>query len=196
MDGGGEDLETHGRKSTDLARRALQVARDDPHILANAALALAYLGEDIDAMVALVDRALALNPSFARGWYLSGALRLWAGQPDLAIAHVETSLRLSPRARVGLPFFVIGAAHFVSHRFDEALPKLLLATQEHPGFPETYRFFAACLVHMGRLDETREVIKRLRTITPLIVPKVTPLRNVEHRELFLSGLRLAAGEET
>jgi hypothetical protein len=30
----------------------------------------------------LIDRALALNPSFARGWYRSGILRLFAGQPD------------------------------------------------------------------------------------------------------------------
>ena len=51
-------------------------------------------------MIGLVDRALALNPSFARGWYVSGFLRLWAGQPDLAIEHVETSLRLSPRERM------------------------------------------------------------------------------------------------
>ena len=54
-------------------------------------------------MIALVDRALALNPSFARGWFVSGFLRLLAGQPDLAIEHVETSLRLSPRERVGTP---------------------------------------------------------------------------------------------
>jgi hypothetical protein len=52
-------------------------------------------------MMSLVDRALALNPSFARGWFISGVLRLYAGQPDLAIEHVETSLRLSPRARIG-----------------------------------------------------------------------------------------------
>ena len=52
-------------------------------------------------MMALVDRALALNPNFARGWHVSGVLRMWAGQPDIAIEHVETSLRLSPRARVG-----------------------------------------------------------------------------------------------
>ena len=50
---------------------------------------------------ALIDRALALNPSFARGWYFSGLLRLFAGQPDLAIEHFETSLRLSPRDRSG-----------------------------------------------------------------------------------------------
>ena len=61
--------------------------------------ALAYFGEDIGAMMALVDRALALNPNFARGWHISGFLRLWAGQPDIAIEHLEQSLRLSPRAR-------------------------------------------------------------------------------------------------
>jgi hypothetical protein len=43
------------------------VAGDDPGVLANAALVLAYFGEDIGAMKALVDRALALNPNFARG---------------------------------------------------------------------------------------------------------------------------------
>ena len=52
-------------------------------------LALACFGEDIDAMIALVDRALAFNPSYARGWHVSGILRLWAGQPDLAIEHAE-----------------------------------------------------------------------------------------------------------
>src|SRR5262249_44202990 len=52
-----------------------------------------------------------------------------AGQPDIAIEHAEASLRLSPRARVGVSVFVIGAAHFVSRRFDEAVPKLRLAIE-------------------------------------------------------------------
>ena len=106
------------RKGIDFARRALQVAGDDPGVLANAAFALAYFGEDIGAMMALVDRALALNPSFARGWYISGVIKLWAGQPDLAIEHVEASLRLSPRARIGPALCVIGSAHFFARRFD------------------------------------------------------------------------------
>ena len=77
------------------------MAGEDPGILTNAAFALAYFGEDIGAMMALVDRALALNPNFARGWHISGTLRLWAGHPDIAIEHVEVALRLSPRARIG-----------------------------------------------------------------------------------------------
>jgi len=71
-DGWSEDPETSRRTAIDLARQALQVGEDDPSILANGSFVLAYFGEDLDAMIGLVDRALTVNPSFARGWYLSG----------------------------------------------------------------------------------------------------------------------------
>ena len=44
------------------------------------------------------------------------------------------------------------------------------------------------------LDEAREAVTRLREITPVVIPDASFLRNPEHRELFLSGLRMAAGE--
>jgi hypothetical protein len=47
---------------------------------------------------------------------------------------------------------------------------------------------------MGRLDDARDVVTRLRAVTPHVMPDASYLRNPEHRELFLSGLRLAAGE--
>ncbi len=193
-DGRSEDPEADSRKGTDFARRALQAAGENPVVLANAAVALAYFGEDIGAMMGLVDRALALNPSFARGWHISGLLRLWAGQPDRAIEHLHASLRLSPRARIGTSLAIIGLAHFVSRRFEEAVPKLLLTIQEDPNFPSPYRTLAACYAHMGQLGDARAVVQRLRAVTPNVVPRATPLRNAEHRDLFLSGLRLAAGE--
>jgi tetratricopeptide (TPR) repeat protein len=145
-------------------------------------------------MMALVDRALALNPNFARGWYISGRLRVWAGQPDIAIEHVEASLRLSPRAQTGWATMAIGAVHFFCRRFDEAVPKLLLAIQEDPSSPQSYRYLAACYAHMGRHDNAREVVTQLRAITSVVIPDASYLRNAEHRELWLSGLRLAMGE--
>src|SRR4029077_11531569 len=66
FDNRSEDPAADRLKGTDFARRALEVAGDDPGILANAALALSYFGEDIVAMMALVDRALTLNPNYAR----------------------------------------------------------------------------------------------------------------------------------
>jgi len=195
-EGRSEDPVGDSRKGTNFARAALQVTEDDPGVLANAALALAYFGEDIGAMMALVDRALALNPSFARGWVSSGRLRWWAGELDAAIEHAETALRLSPRVRIGAPLAIIGCALFSGRRFDEAVPKLLLAIQGDPSAPSAYRYLAACYAHMGLLKEAREVIKRLHAVNPMIVPDTSYLRNAEHRELLLSGLRLATGEDT
>jgi adenylate cyclase len=192
----GEAPEADRRKVIEWARRALEVAGDDPGVLATAAFALAFFGEDIGTQIALIDRALALNPSFARGWYLNGPLRVWAGQPDLAIEHVERSLRLSPRDRMGSHFWVIGIANFFLHHFDEAAAKMLLAVQQTPAWPWPYRGLAACYAHMGRLEEARKIVGQLRAISPVVVPNVTPFRNPEDRELFLSGLRLAADETT
>jgi Tetratricopeptide repeat len=95
---------------------------------------------------------------------------------------------------MGSHLFWIGAANFLDRRFDDAAAKLLVAIQEHPGDPEGYRFLAACYAHMARLDDAREIVARLRTLTSVVIPSATYLRKVEQRELLLSGLRLAAGE--
>ncbi|HEX3413908.1 MAG TPA: adenylate/guanylate cyclase domain-containing protein [Stellaceae bacterium] len=194
LDGRSKDPAADRLKGARFARRALEVAPDDPGVLAEAAEPLAHSGEDIGAMIALADRALMLNPNFARGWHISGVLRVFAGQPNIAIEHVETALRLSPRARVGSSFLLLGTAHFLSRRFDKAAANLLLAIQENPSFAQPYRVLAACYAHMGELDEARATVIRLRAITPVVVPDTSFLRKADHRELFLSGLRLAAGE--
>jgi len=188
--------EANRRKGIDFARRALLVAVDDPGVLTNAAYALAYFGENIEAMMALVERALTLNPSFARGWFISGVIKLWAGRPHAAINVGNAALRLSPRAAIGPVVGLIGGARFFARRYNEAVPKLLLAIQEDSSYVHPYRYLAACYAHMGRLDEAREIVARLRAITPVVVADANYLRMDEHRELFLSGLRLAAGEAT
>jgi len=179
-----------------LARYAIQIADDDPNVLGKAAFVLGFFGENIDAAVALMDRSLALNPSFAEGWISSGVLRNFAGQPDLAITHFETSLRLNPRDHKARHLTGIGVAHFFNRRFNVAAAKLVISLEELPTWAVTYRFLASCYAHMGRLGEAREIVARLLAITPVVVPEVVPFRNPEHRELFLSGLRLAAAEAT
>jgi adenylate cyclase len=144
----------------------------------------------------MIERCLALNPSFARGWMFSGFLRLYAGQCDLAIAHLEISLRLNPRDQRGLHLSGIGIALFFNRRFDEALDKLLAALQEFPGYATPYRFIAACYAQMGRLEDARRMVQRLRLITPIVIHSAAQYRVPGQRELFLSGLRLAADEST
>src|SRR5262244_2790447 len=102
------------------------------------------------------------------------------------------ALRLSPPERTGTPLTSIGFAYLCKHQFDETASKLLLAIQDNPGSSTPYRGLAACYAHMGRLDEARAIVAKLRAITPQIVPSAAQLRSPADRELFLSGLRLAA----
>jgi hypothetical protein len=85
-------------------------------------------------------------------------------------------------------------ARTFSRRFDEAVAELRVAIQEDPSLPLAHRFLAACHAHMAQLEEAREIVRHLRTITPVVMPDVSYLRNPEHRELYLSRLRLAVGE--
>jgi adenylate cyclase len=82
----------------------------------------------------------------------------------------------------------------LSRRFEEAIPKLLLSIQANTGSPVPYRYLTICYAHLGRLDEARVTLAKLRAIRPEVMGNPAHYRNPEHRELFLSGLRLAAGE--
>jgi adenylate cyclase len=188
-----KDASADRRQGIDFARRALRVAGSDPDVLGLVARVLGYFGEDLGAAIALIDRSLELNPSFALGWEWSGWLRLWA---DVAIDHFGTSMRLNPLHRRAGPYLGIGMGHFFTQRFEDAAATLLMSLQEIPSWVPTYRFLASCYAHMGRLEEAHDMVRQLRTITTEVVPSAAHWRNLEHRKLFLSGLRLAAGEET
>jgi TolB-like protein len=181
------DLEATRNKGIHLARRALRVAGDDPYILAVTAWALGLFGEDIATAIALVDRSLQLNPSFARGWFYSGTLRLWAGQYDLAIEHIETSIRLNPHERRHYAYMTIGMGHFFARRTEKAAEMLGQSLQEQSEWPPTLRFMASCLA------QAQEIARRLRAITPIVIPTAEHWRIREDREYFLDGLRLAVG---
>jgi TolB-like protein len=189
-----DDPEATRQRAISLARRAVRNAGDDAETLGRAAYVLAYCGEDIDAATALIDRSLRINPSFAYGWHCSGWLRLWAGSPDVAIDHIERALRLDPRDPNGAALLVNGIAHFFARRLDQARTMLLLSLQEHPDWVPTNRFLAACCAHLGELDEAKIVVKRLRALTPVVLPKADHWRDPEQREFYLSGLRLAISE--
>ena len=182
-------------EALNLAHRALTVGGDDPEVLGQVARVLGYFGEDLPAAIALIDRAIELNQSFALGWQWSGWLRLWAGKPDVGIGHFETSMRLNPLQGRADPYLGIGMGHFFARRFEDAVASLLLSLQEAPSWVPTYRFLASCYAHLGRAHEAREAVTRLRALTAEVVPSAIHWRNPEHRELYLSGLRLAASEE-
>jgi adenylate cyclase len=190
-----DDPERSRRTGIDRARHAIAVAPEDPITIAHAAMALALLGEDISTMIGLLDRALALNPSFARGWYLSARLKFRIGDADAAIERVETSLRLNPRAPLGTPALLLGAAYFRKKQFDRALPLLLTAVQERPMSLLAHTTLAACYGQLRRSAEAREIMDRERHLRPLATSGAASMFDPEFRNMINAGLRLAMGEK-
>jgi hypothetical protein len=56
QDGWAADLDTARQKGVELVQWALRVGGSDPGVIVNAAYPLAYFGEPIGAMIALIDR--------------------------------------------------------------------------------------------------------------------------------------------
>ena len=197
FNGWSKDTEANARTAMDYGRRALAVAGDDPEILANSSVVLGYFGEDIDSMMALADRALSLNPNFARGWHMSGLLRLMAGQPDVAIEHVQTSMRLSSRARVGWGYAVIGWSHFAAARYEQAVSMLQRALDEDR-MPVFCLGLAASYAHMGRLTEAHAMLAARPDGAPAAFSPafVRSSRNSDYGARLVEGLRLAATSQT
>ncbi|HEX3882845.1 MAG TPA: winged helix-turn-helix domain-containing protein [Stellaceae bacterium] len=195
-DGWSADPEADQRQAIELARRAVRVSPEDPGVLSDAAFVLSFSAdEDMAGILQMIDRALALNPGFARGWYTSAIIFARAGYPDESIERANRALRLSPRERSGPFLIALGYAHFIKRDFAAAIADLTALIHEYPNFIEGYRQLAACYAHHGQLAQARATIERLRSMTSAILPPhVATVRRAEDRELYLSGLRLAMGE--
>jgi adenylate cyclase len=191
------DAAIESERARTLARRAREAAPDDPMSITSAAGALLSVGEDTNVLKKMVDGALVRNPSHAFGWLWSGWIRTVSGEADLAIEHFEMSLRLDPRAtRKAFHLTGLGICHFWRRRFDQAAVILETSFYELPTYTMTIWFLAACYAHMGRLDEAHEFAARHGIVPGGQGEKVALMYgDPEQRELLISGLRLATGEQ-
>jgi tetratricopeptide (TPR) repeat protein len=188
------DPEKEYAEAVRLARRAIDLGRDDAVALGCGGFVLGYVGRELDAGALFVDRARALNPSHAPTWYFSGWLSVWLGDPEAAISHFAHVIRLSPRDP--LIFHTQSGtawAHFFAGRYDDALSWAELALREGPNCKPALRISAASQALLGRIDDARMTIQRMSQLDPGFcirdVRKVAPLRMPEHLARFEEGLR-------
>jgi adenylate cyclase len=181
-----------------MARRAASLGKDDPEALRMAGLALALLGGELQGGIALIDRALTLNPNSANAWSASGWVRAYLGDSETAIAHFERSARLSPldaSAFIWSLGFVF--AHFMAGRYEEASSWCDKTLREAPDHPPALRMKAATCGLLGRLDEGRVCVERLlaanpgTTVSSMRLYYGVAMKRPESIEAFLDGLRKA-----
>ena len=183
-------------EGTRLARRAVELGRDDAVALARGGHALAHFTGDLDGGIAMHDRALMLNPNLAAAWFLGGFLRVWHGESDGAIEHFTHAMRLSPldpetyRMQAGM-----AAAHLFARRFDDASAWADKASRDLPDFLLVAAVAAASHALAGRIEAGRRAMDHLRELDPNLrisnLRDWLPIHRVEDLATFADGLRRA-----
>ena len=116
----------------------------------------------ISAALTAVDQALELEPDFAEAVAWRGALLVFAGQPEQALAVLQQALTLAPQDphRWGVLFW-LGKAHVMLGRYEEAVPWLERSAAIAP-FWATQAFLVAANAHLGRQAETQAALAALQ----------------------------------
>ena len=191
-----DDRDQEVAETIRLARRASELGKDDADTLSQAGFALSLVAHDHDAAATYFDRALALNPNLASAWAFSGWLRVWTGEPELAIEHTVRALRLNPLdPEIFRMHSAIAFAHFSAGRINEASQWAERAVQENPNFLPGNRMAAASHALAGRLEQAKAAMNRVRALYPDLrvshLKKITPFRRREDLARYEDGLRKA-----
>jgi TolB-like protein len=179
-----------------LARRAVELGRDDAVALTRAGHAMAHLAGDLHGGIALLDRAAMLNPNHAAAWFLGGYLRVWTGEHDSAIEHFARAMRLSPldpesyRMQAGMAM-----AHMFAGRLDAAASWAEKASKDLPSFLLVAAIVAASHALTGETEEARRAMGHLRQLDPALrisnLREWLPIQRAQDLAIFADGLRKA-----
>jgi TolB-like protein len=183
-------------EATRLARKAARLGADDPVALCMGGYALAFIAHKFDDAMAFVDRGLAVNPNLAQAWALSAWVRVWRGEPDLALDHVAHAMRLSP-LDPSMPTMhgAMAYAHFLASRYDMASLCAEKAMRDNPAFLLGFCISAASNALAGRLEPAQKAMARALECNPDLrasnLGDLAPFRRAKDLATFAKGLRQA-----
>lgn len=180
-----------------LARIALAQDTDDANVISIAGFVLVMVGRDYDAGLAALGRAVELNPNNAFVLMNAGWAHVFAGDLDLALAHLERARSLSSRDPAAF-FIITGLAmiHLLGGYFEQAAELALVSATVYESWDATYFVHAMALAAAGRDEEARTAIARFFHLSPDATlaqfPGKLPIRDPERRA-FVERWARAAG---
>jgi TolB-like protein/Tfp pilus assembly protein PilF len=191
------DADQERDEARQLARRALELDKDDPSVLAMAGYALVQAAGEIEEGALFLARAVKLDPNLVIARHWSGYVQLWLGNLDAAIAQFEIAMRLNPlsphiyNSQMGL-----ASAYFLAGRFEEAKSWAEAAIRLLPKFVPAHFVLAACDAMSGRVQEARDICARAIELHPTARISTWRLyRRPEHVEKWAQAFRIAGMPE-
>ena len=189
----GRGLSETLRSAEASARRAVALDGADAEARSLLSTALRRRG-DYEGGLAEAERALTISPNMAGAHYAKGASLVSAGRPKEALAAIERSIRLDPR-RSAVRFNQIALALYFTGEYDAAVDAANRAIRSSPNYPNPYRWLAAALGQLGRIEEAKQALEKAIAIAPasfrMYVRERPPWRRPDNHAHMLEGLRKA-----
>jgi TolB-like protein/tetratricopeptide (TPR) repeat protein len=183
-------------ESAELARHAVELAGDDAVALTRAAHAIASVVGDVDSGLVFIEQALRQNPNLSAAWYVSGWMRMFLGQPELAAEHLTLAMQLSPFHPLTFKMQSATAyAHLLVGRYDDASTAAENALRVRPNYLTAVRGAAASHALAGRLDRARTLMAHMCQRDPALhisnLPYLIPFRRTADFARWAEGLNKA-----
>jgi TolB-like protein/DNA-binding SARP family transcriptional activator len=150
------------------AATALEIAPDNPFVLANCAETEIYSAGNLERGVALLERAVALNPNDPNGLALLGHARRFAGEdPHASLAVIDQAMRLSPRdPRTFSWLHYASWCHWKLNELKDMEAASRQSIELYPHYPHSWIALTCSLGLQRRTQEAREAGKVLRDLQP------------------------------
>jgi TolB-like protein/Tfp pilus assembly protein PilF len=183
----------------DYARRAIEHCAGDPRIMAPCGMALVQTGRDYVGGMQVIEAAAAANPNDLYVMCVLGVSTMHCGNLDEAARHLERALRLAPQDP-DRRFAMSGLAHIAIVRgdYEGALYWAGRSLSVNMYYDPTYWMLISANAFLGRMDEAKLYLERLRAIAPGVslarIQAGQPDRYPERIGAVLEGMRLAGME--
>ena len=122
-----------------------------------------------------------------------------SGDYDEAAVHAEKATRLSPRDTFSIGSFAYTNAEFGAGHYEQAIDWAKKTIEATPEFPAAWRYLAASLAFLGRMEEARAAKDQLLRVMPhenlRLVRAALPSVNRDRMERFVEGMRKAGVPE-
>ncbi len=190
-----DDPEHAATQAGVAAERAVVLDPLDARGITIAGHVKAYLLHDLDAALALHQRATTLNPNLPIAWTLSSWAHIYNGDHRTAVNQAIMAESLSP---TDPHVFFVEHAAMTARLFlgDLEVADTLAASvlERKPGHASALKVRLSILGHLGRTNDAAACLDKLKLIMPdLTIAKIIALPPLREHDLefYAQGLRLA-----
>ncbi len=193
--GWSDDPTREGMLAGSAAERAITLDPLDARGVSIAGHVKAYMLHDVDAAMALHQRAIALNPNLPIAWTLSSVANIYLGAHVTAVKEAQMAIALSPSdPHVFFAEHAATAAHLFLGELDLAEHLAASVMERKPGHASGLKIRLAILGLMRRREDAAECLRQLRFISPdLTIGTILARAPLTQRdiEIYATGLKLA-----